>query len=264
MEEDYKKNLKKLISENRITDAVEGILDLSKNNERLKDEVILINSRLSNLEERVRKGMLNHSEEYNIRNQITDSLIRIVNRISKSDYILHIESSEIVISLKKKLGLQDKSISKYQHKIKALENEIIKLKSEKNKLKQEASENIKTIKKLEKAKLIKYCDKCKGNKKVAETLNFKFILKRPENSLNLKEKIKKQVEKQLQEQIAIHKLSSSETASIMTRLLMRLKIQYFKFGLSFREKEIEETIEVGVLCNKCNGTGLEEFNFDRK
>ncbi len=269
---DYKKVLKKLVADNKIDDVIAALTDFSKDNEKIKDEIILISSRLGSLEERVRKGMLNHSEEYNIRNQITDNLLALINKISKVDYVLHVESSEIVITLKEELKHSHIQKLQYTKEIQALKKELFKLHEKVSLLEKEVNEGentIKELKKLQEAKLIKFCENCQGKGSHKETLNVTLTLKinPPKNPFRIKEQVEKQVKEQIEQQIAEkiaeHSLTPIEAVSLelaMNSVAIVLGIQFMPF-MSTRtvERKFNKTIEREVICSKCGGAGMQNF-----
>lgn len=177
MVEEFKAEVRKLIASNKIHEVIEGLKAFSKGNERLRDEVLLIESRLSDLEEKIGKGVLDRLDEERINNQIRDSLLRLISRVNPIDFLVFVENSETVKKLKSEIETKEQEIN-------GLKNKIASLIKREKVLEQEQKEDLAVIQKmrnLEDGELIKICDICKGEG---------FI----EISSHNKEKIEKQLE----------------------------------------------------------------------
>lgn len=272
MLEEYKDSLKKLLADNKIEEVIKGLIYFSKNNEEIKDEVVLINSRFSALEDGVRKGMLNLSAEDNARNQIANSLLKLINKISGSDLKIYIENSEIVLSLREKLKNFEKESSEYKEEVQTLKNEISILLQQIKMLENKDNENIRTInqlKELEKVKLVKVCKKCQGAGAYTEELSIQFIFNVTlSQAFDRKEQIirqlKEQSEVQIQEAKIKYKLSTSELhqlsngmATFFSAIIINIPVLYV---FNRYTKTLERKIERTFFCSECEGAGLEPIS----
>lgn len=107
----YLINVKGLIANNRIKDAISELLKLVEGQldyEDFASELILISSRYNKLEKEVRVGLLSSSEQNVIRNQLTSALLELIiklsdfqeekeNKIFPEDKISIVSSKNIVV-----------------------------------------------------------------------------------------------------------------------------------------------------------------------
>lgn len=84
MENKYIVNIKGLIANNRLSDAFEELLKLFEGKseyERFANDLIVLSSRYNKLTKEIRAGILSSSEENVIRNQLTFSLINLLDEL---------------------------------------------------------------------------------------------------------------------------------------------------------------------------------------
>jgi hypothetical protein len=82
----YLINVKGLIANNRLNDAINELLKLVEGKsefENFTNELIVISSRYNKLEREKRVGIISNSEQNVIRNQLTSSLLETINRLSE-------------------------------------------------------------------------------------------------------------------------------------------------------------------------------------
>lgn len=120
----FKENVKSLIARNRIEEALETIGSAGKFNISFSNEFILLSSRFYNLKDISNFGTGDPNILNKNRNEISKSLIELIDKIDEKNLLFFLENSEYVKELKGKLKEKEKEILAKDKEIASLLNSI--------------------------------------------------------------------------------------------------------------------------------------------
>lgn len=125
MIEEYKRRLHRLIQNNKIELVIKSLTEFSNDDEELRDEIIILGSRLESLDRKTRTGIIGYKDEEGDRNRIKNDLLKFINRLSLDGEIPLLRDSKAVIYLREELEKKDKRIQELQDSINAFETRIL-------------------------------------------------------------------------------------------------------------------------------------------
>jgi len=170
---EFRNEIEYLLEKNEFKLAFERIQVVIENNDRLKRDLVILKSKLNEVNEREMHGTLDYDSARREKNKVIQGLIDLTREIAEEEYVSFIEKSEIVLKLRENIKEFQDELNATKGNFQKLQDELIKQKSEIVDLKVKLKESIAINKFLSSelnnlvAKIfIDECKKCEGKEKI--------------------------------------------------------------------------------------------------
>ena len=139
---EFKNEIESLLSRNEIKLAFDRIQAVIENDDRLKRDLVILKSKLNEVNERELHGTLDYNSARMERNKVIQGLIDLTREIDEKEYISFIEKSEIVLSLRAESKSLRDEFDLTKEKLQKSQDESILQKSEITDLKSKIKKSI--------------------------------------------------------------------------------------------------------------------------
>ncbi len=139
---EFRNEIESLLANNEFKLALDRIQVVIEDDDRLKRDLVILKSKLNEVNEREMHGTLGYDSARMEKNKVIQGLIELTREIDEEKYISFLEKSEIVLNLKERLNLSQDELGLTKETLQNTQDESLKQKSEITDLKSKLKKSI--------------------------------------------------------------------------------------------------------------------------